>query len=283
MNPGEKVRNSNHINIVISDLDGTLLDSSSNIRKDDIQILHQLQQRGIYTVIATGRSFFSLKKVLPMDFPLDYLIFSCGAGIMEWKSKKIIFSSQMSSQQVAEVGHKLISMDLDFMVQYPIPENHKFCFYHTGRENPDFFNRIKLYQEFAEPISDNLEEFGPASQIIVITSDGEHTVSKIKKNIEQICVIRTTSPLDHKTHWIELLSPGISKAYAAQWLCNRLGVSELQSLAVGNDYNDLNLLKWANISFVMENAPEEIKNNFTVTKSNDKSGFSKAVKQIVKM
>lgn len=283
MKPNKRLKKSTYIDIVITDLDGTLLDSNETVKNDDLHILHQLQKQGITTVIATGRSFFSVKKVLPLDFPLDYLIFSCGAGIMNWKTKKIIFSSQLDSHQVKEIGEKLISLNLDFMLQYPIPANHKFCFYHTGRENPDFFKRIELYKDFAEPISNNLEDFGPASQIIVITEDGEHTISKIKNNIKQICVIRTTSPLDHKTNWIEIFSSGISKAHAAQWLCQKLGISPLRSLAVGNDFNDLNLLKWAQNAFVMENAPEEMKSDFTVTTSNNRSGFSQAVKKIIRI
>ncbi|MEJ2627496.1 MAG: HAD hydrolase family protein, partial [bacterium] len=91
------------------------------------------------------------------------------------------------------------------------------------------------------------------------------------------------SPLDHKTNWIEILSPGISKAHAASRLCDRLGISQSRSMAVGNDYNDLHLLKWAGISFVVENAPEEIKRQFNVTSSNDKNGFSQAVKKVLEI
>jgi len=202
---------------------------------------------------------------------------------MEWSGKSIIFSSQLRSQEVVEIGNKLISMNLDFMVQYPIPENHKFSYYHTGRDNPDFFRRIRLYQEYAESLKGGLEDFGPASQIIVITADGKYTFSKIKRSIKKIQVVRTTSPLDHKTNWIEIFTEGVSKAHAASWICNRVGISQTRSLAVGNDYNDLDLLEWAGISFVVENAPEEIKRRFYVTKSNDRSGFSEAVKKVLRL
>jgi Cof subfamily protein (haloacid dehalogenase superfamily) len=282
MNTGRQEK-SGSVDIVITDLDGTLLDSHCTVQKQDHRIFNKLKSRGIYAVIATGRSFFSLKKVLPLHFPLDYLIFSCGAGIMEWPSKEIIFSSQLEPPQVAAIGNKLIAMNLDFMVQCPIPDNHKFSFYHSGRENPDFFRRIELYQKFAEPLTGNLEDFGPASQIIVISANGEYILPHIKASIKGISIVQTTSPLDHKTNWIEILSPGISKAHAARWLCDRLGISQSRSLAVGNDYNDLHLLKWAGISFVVENAPEEIKKQFNITSSNDKNGFSQAVKKVLEI
>ncbi len=277
------IKQSNKIGIVITDLDGTLLNSNYSISKKDFQVFSKLKQKGIYSVIATGRSFFSIKKVLPMDFPLNYLIFSCGAGIIEWSSKNIIFSSQLESHQVAEISNKLIAMELDFMIQYPIPDNHRFSYYHSGRENPDFFRRIELYKEFAVPLNNNLNSFGPASQIIAITQDGEHIFSKINNEIKNIHTVRSTSPLDYKTNWIEIFAQGISKAHTARWLCDKLRISHDNTLAVGNDYNDLKLLKWANKSFVVENAPEEIKNCFEVTKSNDNSGFSEAVKRVIKI
>jgi len=280
---GMKVKKANNIDLIITDLDGTLLNSHHSVSKKDLQILRKLKQKGIYSVIATGRSFFSVKKVLPMDFPIDYLIFSCGAGIMEWNSKNIIFSSQMDPQQVVEISKKLISMDLDFMIQSPIPDNHKFFYYHSGRENPDFHRRIELYKKFAEPLNTNLKDYGPASQIIAISEDGKHIFSKIKNKIKNIHIVRSTSPLDYKTNWIEIFAQGISKAHTARWLCDKLGISHNNTLAIGNDYNDVKLLEWANASFVVENAPEEIKECFTVTKSNNNSGFSEAVKKVIEI
>jgi len=41
---------------------------------------------------------------------------------------------------------------LDFMLHRPIPDNHYFWYYATGRENPDFHRRWQLYQEFAAPL-----------------------------------------------------------------------------------------------------------------------------------
>ena len=48
-------------------------------------------------------------------------------------------------------------------------------------------------------------------------------------------------------------------------------------LAVGNDYNDLDLLSWAHTGFLVDNAPEELKIQYENVSSNNDNGFTKAV------
>jgi hydroxymethylpyrimidine pyrophosphatase-like HAD family hydrolase len=49
-------------------------------------------------------------------------------------------------------------------------------------------------------------------------------------------------------------------------------------LAVGNDYNDLELLDWADHAFVVANAPAELCARYALVASNDEAGFSEAVR-----
>jgi hydroxymethylpyrimidine pyrophosphatase-like HAD family hydrolase len=49
-------------------------------------------------------------------------------------------------------------------------------------------------------------------------------------------------------------------------------------MAVGNDYNDLDLLEWADHAYVVGNAPAELRARYTAVASNEEGGFSAAVK-----
>ena len=64
------------IELVASDLDGTLLNMDKTVSADDFSTLNSLGDKNIYRVIATGRTLFSLKEVITKDFPIDYIIFS---------------------------------------------------------------------------------------------------------------------------------------------------------------------------------------------------------------
>ena len=66
--------------MVITDLDGTLLNSGRIVSPENRRALERLGELGVVRVIATGRSLFSFNKVIERDFPVDYLLFSSGGG-----------------------------------------------------------------------------------------------------------------------------------------------------------------------------------------------------------
>jgi len=266
-----------NMEMVVTDLDGTLLDDKQQVSARDLETMNLLGDRGICRVIATGRSFYSLRRVLPPEFPIDYLVFSSGIGIMEWKTKRMIKEHHLDAGDVHQTAEILVQRQLDFMIHYPVPKNHRFGYVHSGKNNPDFYHRIELYKDFSHDLMGRYHEFGNASQLLSITPAGESLYHEIRLATPELNVIRTTSPLDHRSLWIEFFPPGASKSLGSQEVCRQTGCDAKNVLAVGNDYNDLDLLHWAACSAVVQNAPEDLKQNFKTVSSHCESGFSDAV------
>ena len=109
----------------------------------DYATLLRLREYGYIRVIATGRSLYSISRVLPDDFPIDYLVFSSGAGIMDWQKKKLILKKSLDREEIESVCSLFRERDFDFMIHEPIPENHRFYYYTgtDGRKNMDFERR----------------------------------------------------------------------------------------------------------------------------------------------
>ena len=97
--------------IVITDLDGTLLNNRQEVSFEDMKSLYWLGENNVIRVIATGRNFFSLSKVLKSNFPIDYLVFSSGAGIYDWKNKTCL---------ITDVEEEIISTDDDLIGVNPL-------------------------------------------------------------------------------------------------------------------------------------------------------------------
>ena len=68
----------NDIDIVVTDLDGTLLDDDKNVSKNDLSTLHELGRQGVLRVAATGRNLKKVHEVVPQSVPFDYVLFSSG-------------------------------------------------------------------------------------------------------------------------------------------------------------------------------------------------------------
>jgi len=272
------------VEMVVTDLDGTLLNRKSEFNSDDVKTLNKLKKQGIIRVIATGRSLYSLKKVVPENFPVDYILFSSGAGIIDWRKKKIIFKKYLKEQIVKLVAENLVENNVNFMVHKLIPENHKFFYYRSSKTNPDFERRIKHYKEFAEKLKPEKIRYQDSSQIIAIFNNNEQgkiRFNQVKSELDFLKVIKTTSPLDYKSLWMEIFPQNVSKGHGVEWLCEYIDIDIAKTLGVGNDYNDLDLLEFTYHSFVVDNAPRDLKNKYMSCKSNRECGFTDAINRVV--
>ena len=104
-------------------------------------------------------------------------------------------------------------------------------------------------------------------------------VADVRRVLSGLSVIQTTSPLDHTSTWIEVFHPDVSKSGTVAWLAAKLDVDQIDTLAIGNDYNDQDLLEWAADSFVVENAPQDLKARFQTVASNNDGGVAEAIEQ----
>lgn len=269
----------NRIDMVITDLDGTLLNSDRRVSPANLETLIQLGQHSVPRVIATGRSLFSFHRVLSEDAPIDYLIFSSGAGTVHWPNQSLIHSAVLDAETVEAVSQQLKAEHFDFMIQRPIPDNHAFSFWGEGTNNADFLRRIQCYAGHATPLCRNDKSFGPACQFVIIFPPGDTRWEALLTRFAPLTVIRATSPLDHESTWIEIFPPTVSKSQAAARLCKRLNIDERRTLAIGNDYNDADLLQWAGFAAVVDNAPQDLKERHSAVAHHNDHGFTEAVHQ----
>ena len=274
--------------LFVADLDGTLLTDEKQVDSEDIQTLFRLQGLGYLTAIATGRSCFSIDKLLPGlmpirsggHLPLDYIIFSTGAGIMNYPGREIIKSELLSTTEVHSITAHLEYLGIDFMVHQPVPDTGNFLFRGHGGENSDFYTRLGLYKEFASPLSAmGINRFGGATEVLCILPEagGHARAAEIARSLSLFSVVKATSPLDGKSVWVEIFSPAVSKGQAVQWLAQTKGIPRGQVCAIGNDYNDEDLLHWAGNSYIVRNSPPALHDQFPAVASNNEGGVSDAV------
>ena len=268
--------------LVVTDLDGTLLDSTSRLSGANRRTLEALGRNGVVRAVATGRSLYSARLVMHEDFPVDYLAFSSGAGIVSWDDGRLLRSLAMDPALVERLVARLRGLDLDFMVQHAAPDSHRFHFVRSSRRTTDFERRVERYRRFAKPWRDGIAREIEVSQLVVIEPPGAAShVERLARELEEVHVVRTTSPLDHASTWIELFPAGVSKAHASDWLRVRHAIEPARTVAVGNDYNDLDMLDWAEHARVVSNAPARMRAQFQVVRANDDDGFTEAVQALL--
>ncbi|MCB0406016.1 MAG: HAD family phosphatase, partial [Bdellovibrionales bacterium] len=265
--------------LVVSDLDGTLVSRNREVQPSVLRALESLGDRNILRVVATGRSLHSVRKLLPRNFPIDVLIFSCGAGTLCWKTGSLLKKHSLTETESAELAAFLLKRrDLCFMLHREIPENHHFLYFQTHSPPEDFVRRLDLNRSYAEELKAGWPAETRATQAIVIVRQTEASIyEELKSTLRNYSVIRTTSPLDHASIWIEVFPHDVSKGRTTNWLAEQLGVRSSFAMGMGNDYNDTDLLDWAGAAFVVSEAPETLKGRYRVVGSCEAGGAAQAI------
>ncbi len=270
--------------LFITDLDGTLLTDDKTIAKQDLATLSRLREKNIVTAIATGRSLYSFQRALKQihpghsKFPVDYLIFSTGAGIMSCAQATIIRSHSISTRDIRKIMACFDADKLDYMVHQAIPDTNYFLYKSHGKENPDFQERILLYRQFSTPLNNGQPLYDSATQVLAIIPEklSQIRMAKMQAELCEYSVIHATSPLDHSSSWIEVFNKQVSKSLAASWLASTLDIKQEDVISVGNDYNDQDLLEWSGKGYLVANAAHDLKPYFKTVSSNNHCGVSQA-------
>jgi len=278
--PGAGWLNAKPEGMFITDFDGTLRRSDDGFSPQDLAALEELGSANIVRVIATGRSLASFRSAVTTTLPIDYIVFSSGAGVVTASEWKLVRKTSLSPEQVSSVANLLIEAGYNFTIHKPVPGSHIFAYHAAGVSDTDFERRLSYSKDHSWPLEGRHEEFGPASQFVAIVpgSEGALIFEEMKMKLKDFSIIRTTSPLDHQSAWIEIFPKIVSKGLTTAWLAEELGVSRQNTLFVGNDFNDQDILEWAKTSYVVANSPAELKERFPQVASNDNGGVAEAIR-----
>lgn len=266
--------------LFITDFDGTLLGSDGTIAQRDLDALATLSSHGVKTAIATGRSLHSFLNSPGADLNVDYIIFTTGAGVVSKPGYDLLYQVNLSAEMVAQALKSMANSAFDFMLHHPVPDNHLYVYRRVSKNNTDFESRIERHREFGHALENtHTNGFGAAAQFVVIVpaEKSSDALDALRREFSGLSVVRATSPLDHASNWIELFHPKVSKGKTAAWLASELCIDHRNTIAIGNDYNDADLLEWAAHSFVVENAPADMRAEFETVSSNDNGGVAEAV------
>lgn len=265
--------------MIVTDFDGTFADTAERINPKNYETLRRLTGRGFVRVLATGRNLYSCRRINEeLNALFDYLIFSTGAGVLDLKTDKILLRHSLYGADIFRISSLLSRLELSFMMIYPIPDSNYFYYLKDGVVNEEFKARFALYREWGTGVALDTLPDKICSFLIFVPQDND-IFSLLCDNLSEFSVIYSTSPLGNEFTWIEVFPAGIDKGHAAAWLANYLHISRHVTMAVGNDYNDCALLAWAETSYVVANAPEELRRKHRQVRSVGDGGFAQAVEE----
>ncbi len=240
----------NKIKLIVSDIDGTILNDkcecSSRVRK----ALEDVQKLGVKVVLATGRMFMGadpVRESLGLDTPVI-----CYQGAMVRQGDKILYQNPVPNDLAREIieisrarGFHLNLYNNDTLI---VEDDNKQYMkdYTQGR-----FTTYKVVESF-----DNVE-LQNVSKLLCITYNEDEIISlqkELSKQFEgKLAIVRS-----HK-YYLEFTDINATKGNAMNFLKKLWNINTDEVFASGDQDNDYDLLKNAGVKIAMGNASEKLK------------------------
>ena len=273
-----------NIKLVATDLDGTFLKNDQTISEKNIKALNDLGDNNVVRVAATGRNLHKVEQVLNREVPFDFIVYSSGAGVFDWKHQRHIFNQNIEKETSKILIAYFIERKINFHAFFPAPENHKHWFYRGDKSCAEFERYFEFNNSFAYDLRQNkIPETGLCQFLIIIPED-KNKFEIFKTEIESISpeirVIRTSSPITKGYIWIEVFQKTVSKGNGVKYICDLLNIKYTNTIGIGNDYNDIDLLDFTGHSFITENAPADIIACYKSAPSNERDAFAIVIEML---
>ena len=264
------------IKLIISDIDGTILDQKHQLDSHLLELMPLLKQSEIPFVLASARSPLGIapisKELGITDFP-----------IASYNGALISTGDKILSQHT--INKKELLLLHDFLKkEFPTVSINVYSGKNWYVNALDKWVEIEAQITGESPKVTSLADFLQEEKNLIhklLLIDNAATIQKLKETLATIDFPQTGFYLS-KDNYLEVTHNQVSKKQALLELANYYQLSLTEIMTIGDNYNDIPMIETAGLGVAMGNAPTEVKTcSNRVTDSNDQNGVSKAIKLYV--
>lgn len=273
------------IRLIAIDIDGTLLDPHFQISARNVAALRSAHQAGAQILLATGRRHdYALPIAQELGFPV-WLISSNGALIRSTEGETFYFDRLPRKSAIKLIRH-MDQFRGNAVLTFDRPGHDALILERVEELNQTISRWIQhneRYIRYISPLEDALTDEDPIQAMYCggVSRMQEAQVRLAEAEfLDEVTILRTQ--YDHRDLCIlDILNRDCTKGHALQRWAKHHGIPRSQIMAIGDNYNDLEMLEFAGLPVIMGNASEELKQNgWKLTASNAESGVAQAVEEI---
>ena len=277
--PGTRVGTS--VRLIGIDIDGTLLDSQGNLPAENIAAIHEAVEAGIHVALVTGRSYPSAR---PRADPLpDTLSLIVSSGAVERGMDGSTLARRLLDKGVArEVLDATRSLRHAAALIFDRDTGQQFIFETMDWEHPDrkgYYARNQSLIARTVPLEAALTE----DPVQIMFNGGVEPMRQLAEDLRaqaRGCSVSLTEYGHRDFSLVDITSPLATKGQALAWRAAQLGIDRGLVMAVGDNYNDLDMLEFAGIPVVMGNAVAGCKERgWHITGHHDRAGLAEAIRR----
>ncbi|WP_453997311.1 HAD family hydrolase [Bacillus nitroreducens] len=238
------------IKLIVSDLDGTLLQEDNTVRPEDAKALQTALEEGLQVSIATGRMDNEIKEVIKAIGPKFHRISQNGA-FASTHEEKSIFSRTFTTEVAESIYHqvldpKFVTIVCSFDTNYT----------HENNEYVEDVQKRMFHPIIIDPeIGTKLREIKPSKiTLIGFENDIIESYEKLAREFKDEIDLFIS-----EKHVLDIMPKQISKGNAIKKLLEELSLQPEEIACIGDSYNDIPMFQLTPYSFAMSTAHEDVK------------------------
>lgn len=286
--------------LVAIDLDGTLLNSYGEVSENTRKALKKAKETGTEIVLSSGRPISSTES-LAVELGVDnYLISGNGAAVYDIQNQKILYDRFLTKQQVLDIA-KMCEENSFFYNVYTEDEviasslNYNILFYH--KENIKKVEEKRTHINIVQNIEEYIKQSGKEKFLKITVCDESkfifNSIMKRLKEIQGIDVLEIaymsrkkikdgTNDVDIQYYYTEITNENVNKWTAIQYLLDKLNIRPKEVMAIGDNFNDKEMIEEAGLGVVMGNSNPKMKEiGDVIVADNNSEGVLEAINKYI--
>ena len=267
--------------MIAIDIDGTLLDSSWQVSEENQRAIAQAVEHGIEVVLVTGRRFDFARPVAE-QLPCEWSLIVNNGALIKSKAGTTLLRHLLPRDIAREVLAATERFRSGAAVVFDRPRENQVLFEHIDWDDParkGYFQRNREFIAQVSPLENCLSEDPIAVMFTGPVEPMREVVAILEARADGHFAVSKTEYEDRNFSIIDVIRFGCSKGVAlAEW-AQRRGIAREDVMAIGDKWNDRDMLEIAGLPVVMANSDPELKSlGWPVTLSNDESGVAEAIR-----
>jgi hypothetical protein len=267
------------------DIDGTLLNPEFQISPADMAALRRADAEGVEVVVVTGRRHtFALPIVQQLGF--DLWIISSNGAITRSLAGETFHRDLLPVDTCRRLCLHMQEFRGNTVLTFDTEAKGAIVLEHMDQLNASiqrWLEKNLQFIDFVVPIEDSLTS-DPVQAMFCgpIPRMQQALAALAASNLDNDITVLRTEYEARDLSIVDVLNQGCSKGHALERWAGYRGIPRKEVMAIGDNYNDIEMLAFAGVPFIMGNAaPELRRDGWTVTLSNDQNGVAAAIERVL--
>ncbi|MBC8079680.1 MAG: HAD family phosphatase [Gorillibacterium sp.] len=257
--------------LIALDVDGTLITDDHVLTNATREAVQEVCSKGMIVVLCTGRGPISALPVYEQLGAGGIMITHNGATVIDIAERRVMNDFRIEFADLKP----LVDYCRDKGIHYDLCTPFDIYVEHLSEQNR------AMYAKFSQvpTVIPNFEDVDEP-KVKFTLSGMEAQMDQVEQDWPFIgCPLRK---IRSGVHFIDIINPEATKGNALKQVCDDLGIPRAEVMAIGNYYNDIEMLEWAGLGIAMDNSPDAVKVSAdAVTESNSKDGVAHAIRKYI--